>query len=322
MQSTSLYANGYLLVKIDDNKIFTGRTLLKNYFKNIPEHVPGIFTPFASKGDIGPGAFGALGLPSSYHNLAKRNLDRMCFDAIEPVLKKLAVKLNLRRIQCVPDRLLYRTKKQPTESFHYDATAKAQPTDVFLGSITNLNVDIDQTFVLVPGTHKHSADPKGGDYTATDPAKLEQYKRDERTIIIRPGYMLVFYENIIHRVSGKKPPKPLLRNFLGFRATNDTVASYAINEALFDCQGALAHKGGSIAPPYPHAWVRNHPHCFIEYNKRLVPEMLEPYTYKSGKKQGMQIIRPKNPQPSLTVLGKRYRDYTSSERDLFRLRRV
>lgn len=58
----------------------------------------------------------------------------------------------------------------------------------------------------------------------------------------------------------------------------------------------------------PKLWVTNWPDKCEEYSKRLIPQMLEEYTYQSGMKRGRTITKPLTEPPSLTTLGKKYPD--------------
>jgi hypothetical protein len=315
-RSKELRDKGVLLVPLPEAKVSEVRGLFKHYLENIPEHVPGV----KFEGDFGAGSFGAFNLPSSFHCPAAVRADDVAAEEMEPILTALASLEFLTHWSVLPDRLCYRTKAQQAESYHTDNSSGAfEVEDIFLGSIMNLNEDIDQQFVCVPGSHTLAARMTGGDFTPT--GDLAKWKSQEVTIKIPPNHALIFFENIVHRVSGGKPKRPILRKFVGFRLSNDVHQWCPANIALMDSQGALHHKGGQIAPMYPKLWRTNWPDHCERYSKRLRPEMLTTHTYQSGKKRGRTITLPKRNPPSLAELGCKYK-LSESARKRFRLRDV
>lgn len=311
----ALKHNGYLLLNIEQDKVEEDRRLFHDYIANIPE--------FKSSnrptdcGDIGPGRFGALNFASAFHAPVCASCDEHIYKAARPVLNALAKDLGLRHMQLIPDRLCYRTQAQPAESYHYDASYGAEEGDCFFGTIYNLNDRLTQVFTCVPGSHKLEADLKGGEYTRQE--KTAEYQKTEQAVQIPPSHALVFFENIVHRVSGAKPPEPILRKFVGFRLTNsDNEWFGAQNSPLLATQSALYYKGGKIPPMYPRLYLVNHVDKLTQFADRLKPEMLTRYTYKTGKRKGMTICVPKQPPPSLQELDAMY-DETENR---FKLQKV
>jgi hypothetical protein len=280
------------------------------YIANIPERKAG--TPIS--GDIGAGSFGALNFASAYHNPAALSCDKHVSAAIFPVLTSLAKDLGLQNMELIPDRMCYRTRAQPPESYHYDATIGAVDGDCFFGTIYNLNSTLTQRFTCVPRTHKFEADLKGGAYTSTDKKANAEYKQREVTVSIPPGHACIFFENIIHRVSGGVPPEPILRKFIGFRLSNaDTPWLYGKNVDLERSQAALHFKGGGIGPMYPRLYLANHIEKLQTFATELRPEMLVKHTFKTGKRKNTTVVIPRQYPPSLQSLGEMYPE-SSSER--------
>ena len=312
--SRSLMENGYFLVQADPEQLFTGRALYNQYLNNIPEIREGA----VFDGDKGAGGFGALNYASSYHSEAKRFMDYLSYETALYLITGVAAMLGLGYFQGIPDRCFNRTKKQPKESYHTDNTAGADKTDVFYGSALNMNEDIDQVFTLVPGSHQNSASTKGGDFTPLTPT--DELLAREIQVVIPPGFILVFNENIVHRISGKKPKKTILRNGLGFRITDSEISWAPDNFRRLAEQSPLIHKGGEIAPMYPKLWKLNWPDHCEKYSAKLIPEMVTTHTYQSGKQTGRTFNIPHKEAPSLTILGKRYRDRTEEENRIFKIR--
>ncbi|KAL3896226.1 MAG: hypothetical protein SGPRY_013317 [Prymnesium sp.] len=293
-----LLHNGYLLVRIDPALHHTHHKLFVEYLENIPE-MPGF--KIGEDDDVGAGSFGAINFASAYHCPAATRMDMDLTSALRGILKSLGLELRKSFLQCLPDRLFYRTKAQNAESYHRDNTYGASPTDSVLGSIYNLNHDVNQSFVCVPGEFSQISGPL-----------VEKYKEAEVDITIPPSHVLLFFENIVHRVTGRKPCKPLFRKATGFMLSKWPRRWCPENKALVDEQGALHFKGGLIAPLYPKLWKVNWPMKAAAYCSRLIPELRSVHTYNSGKRKGQTFDFPLEYPPNLTSLGKRYRMDESS----------
>lgn len=311
----ALKRDGYLVLSMPEEHVSSDRRGFLHYISNIPERKSG--RPI--KGDIGAGSFGALNFASAYHNPAAVSCDDHVSSAVSNVLTSLAKDLSREYIELIPDRLCYRTRAQPAESYHYDATNGAVEGDCFFGTIYNLNATLTQQFICVPGTHSDKADLKGGAFNLTNKEKKVEYKEKEVKVHIPPGHACIFFENIIHRVSGGVPPEPILRKFVSFRlSTSPTPWLGDKNSALMRTQSALHHKGGVIAPMYPRLYITNHVKKLQEFADELIPEMLEDYEFKSGKRKGTTVRIPKRVPPSLESFGKMYAD----NHERFKVRKV
>lgn len=318
-QMKKLKDSGYVLLSIEKSEVDADRNLLYKYIFDIPEIRKEAQLSKVPSNDIGPGSFGALNFASAYHAPVSVSCDHHVHEAVRPILTELAKDLGLTAMQLIPDRLCFRTRAQVPESYHYDATSGAEDGDCFFGTIYNMNESLTQFFTCVPGTHKLRADLKGGAYNSTNDRATE-YKQLEETVEIPPCHALVFFENIMHRVSGKKPREPILRKFVGFRLTNSQTEWLADeNNPKMHTQGALHHKGGEIAPMYPRMYLVNHVDKLVQYANRLRPEMLTNYTFQSGKRKGTTISIPKLNPPSLQELGEMY---SNVDPDRFKLRRL
>lgn len=303
VSAKKLLTDGYLMVELAPESVSTGRTLFLKYITDIPE----VKRDVTFDGDIGAGSFGALNYASSYHNEASVYIDEFVADTMEPILTTAASLQGLSKWSVLPDRLCYRTKKQPPETWHSDHTAGATSTeDLFFGTIVNLNEKQSQIFTCVPGSHTLGARLEGGEYTPVDKAKLAEYKANAVTLTIPPNHALLFFENIIHRVSGKKPKTPLLRKYVAFRLSDDATQWNPSNINRMATQSALAHKGGEVAPMYPNLWWVNWADKLEAYSERLIPAVLTQATYKSGKKRGRTITLPHKIPVDLQTLGCKY----------------
>jgi hypothetical protein len=317
-QSKELRERGFLLVKLSEAKVRSARHLFKSYLRSIPEHVQGA----EIEGDFGAGSFGGINYASAYHCPAATFIDEFVAEEMEPILTALGALQGLSQLELLPDRLCYRTKAQPKESWHTDNTSfVTSSSELVFGTIVNLNKGVSQQFVCVPGTHTLGARMTGGDFTPEGAENIERWKEEEVTLVIPPKHALIFFENIVHRVSGGKPKHPILRKFVGFRLSNDKKQWCPANETQMETQGALHHKGGNLAPLYPKLWRTNWPDHCEKYSERLRPEMLTTHTYKTGKKRGRTITLPHKIPPSLGELGCKY-ELSESARKRFRPRSI
>lgn len=339
-----LHKNGFVVLEIQPELFEKVPELYKDYLENIPELKPNVFIFGKTIGDLSAGSFGALNFASAYHCNLKRYLNRIQFLIAFRVLKILGLRLKLKNIQAIIDRLFYRTKKQNPETYHTDNTNGAETSnEIYLGSLMNCNEDLEHVFTLVPETQLNSARVKGGEFTAlklTDEMKhrlklptdfgkdldkketkkllKQELKKRERVIKIPPKHMILFYENIIHRISGSTPKKPILRNGLGFRLTNSENEWFSAEiRKGFAEQSAMIHKGGEIAPPYPKLWWTNWLDKLRTYTEIFNEDCTE---IRIRKKTGEPIIVPK--LPSLTEINRRYPDYTEEELSLFRIQKL
>lgn len=303
-QARILMKRGYVVVRVDPRETKRARHLFGKDILEFPEYRSDIEHDLST--DIGAGSFGALNQSSAYHCPSAVYIDLLMKRRLGPIVRRVARKKRLKNWEVLPDRLVYRTQKQPTESYHTDNSRGAYHfSDIFFGSFINLNkAGVNQVFTLVPGTHKFSARMDGGDFTPMTPSA--ELKSRERVVVVPPSHAILFFENIVHRVSGSTPTTPLIRKFCGFRASNDPRQWCPENIQRMEKQAALAHKGGVIAPMYPKLWRTNWPDKCEAYSKTLVPEMVTTYTYKSGKNKHRTINIPHKDPISLSDLGHKY----------------
>lgn len=302
MDTLRVIRDGIVVGELPEKDAAKCRKLMREYLGNIPEkkvqRAPG------NAGDYGAGSFGAINYSSAYHNPAATKTDATIMRVVGPTVQAVAREMGLEYYEMVPDRMLYRTKKQPRESFHTDNTAGAESkNEVFFVVIVNLNETRDREFVCVPGTHSMSTRLKGGDFTPeTDQA---EWKAREVTYKIPPGGYALVVENIVHRIAGGKN-QVTMGKFCAFRISNSPRQWCPENDARMESQAALAHKGGQIAPMVPKLWVTNWPDKCEALAATLRPEMNTTHTYKSGVKKGRTITMPKREPPSLQDLGRMY----------------
>jgi hypothetical protein len=312
--SQQLLEAGYVLVPMPADQAEADRILFAKYLQDIPE----LLKLPPDSGNLSAGSFGAFAYASSYYCPAAVQADSTASKTLWPVLAHAAGALGLEYIELIPDRLCVRTKPQPKESWHTDQSTGGQRSDVFYGGIYNLNHEQSQVFTLVPGSHANCSTGGGQAFTPVK-ADKERFALRERTLSIPPGYLLLFNENIVHRVTGGKPKTPIWRKFVAFRLTDSPTQWCPENSERVAQQAALVFKGGREAPMFPKLWLTNWPGKLEAFSAMLRPEMVTKYKYLTGKKAGLEICLPKREPPSLTELHSRYPD---ADADRFRPKRA
>lgn len=260
------------------------------------------------------GAFGACSLASSYYHRSAGIIDRI---ALKTATQSLAdVAYNNDDSQCnflsiIPDRMCFRIRKPEGESWHTDNTAGAIEGDKFFGGFVNLNHESEmdsllpaqrrkfeqqkrkmgygiQSFTLIPKQFDLKANLKGGDFT---PENLTtEDKQRGQTVLVPPGHMIVFFENIVHMVHNKEASFPIRRKFVGFMLRNtdeqwDPIPKLHLRPHipitdLLTKQASLYFKGGQISRMFPRLYENVSKHKLPEFSKPFVDGMKETKTFR------------------------------------------
>lgn len=198
--------------------------------------------------------FGALGNPSSFHNMFVRLARKEALQRSLPVFSSVLRREkdffatdprrnSARLLEQVVDRMrIHMPGEAPSkESWHRDTTPTEFVTDgdSIFGGWINLDVDEDQFFSCIKTTHlkeplnamQHidygKRDPVTGSgfkkYSVDDQKRLEALNL-KTSVRIPPGYMVIFYQELVHEVLAKKrdaKAQPSYRLFTGWRLTHD-----------------------------------------------------------------------------------------------------
>lgn len=256
--------------------------------------------------------FAALGQPSSFHNPFVRALRRMTHSRIEGILSRLEPEGY--RMQVI-DRMLKRVPgdKAGSEGYHRDVSPGVDTKiDHVFGGWINLSSE-DQKFTAVPGTHLD-------EFTEEYFAKVDDasYKSREKVYIIKPGEQIVFYQWIVHRVTGqtiKKNDNPAYRLFTGYVVTKDKDALKRMPNLIYhlDTQETPYLPGGNIADlGYGR---RFRPKQFEEWSKRIFNDVIHSRVVRKPFPQGFSARK----DWSLEALGIKYEEYDEEEKKLYTL---
>lgn len=320
-----LKKEGYLLVPLEEGSSKELGALFEEYLEHIPEYTKqGPLKPLKEGGSYSPGSFGAINLASAYHCPFAVESDLRANAAVRPIIEALARDLGRKHTAQDPDRICFRNAKQRAESWHTDNTGGAfLKSDIYIGGTLNADPkgESSQVFTLVPKSHTLGA--KGGGESFTPAKDKATYDASAEKIVIPPDHVLIYFENIVHCISGKKSkefPFPWYRKFVAWHLSDSPeqwCKEYNGQETMIE-QGPLAHKGGVIAPMYPRLWLTNHWKThLIPYGKRLVPGLTTKHKFESGNFEGETIDIPVLEPLSLEKLGLPKYPQSDEARDRF-----
>jgi hypothetical protein len=289
--------------------------------------------------------FGAIGTTSSFHNDLVRRLRAQLhvtavplFSEVEILTERAAQAAQTahtgtgapkrqRNLEQLFDRMSIRYEGTSTSSdkWHRDeSTHRVEGDDIF-GGWLNLDLDRDQAFSCVPGTHR-VAPSAGGFAPIKDAAEVALYARTKQCIVVPPGHWVVFYQHLVHEVAAKKQTGyDSIRLYVGFRLTCGETPLFPEHdtEAFFDTQALPRIPSGQVPEMYAKLHLVNWLDKLSEWaTAALRPQYLTDYTPKSGARQGRTY---RIPHRHLGCQGQRtgvgYTLYLQGERELMRPRR-
>jgi hypothetical protein len=221
---------------------------------NVEGDLPKEKRPTLDNDDFLPvgGSFGALSVPSSFHNPFVRSMRRLVH---YEVLKSGKVPIDGRNFEQIADRLLVRRpgKKPTAEAWHRDEAMFAEEGDDVYGGWLNLDNEV-QRFSFVPNT----AFDEGVQNRNRGFAPLTELDHpyclwNSVSKEIQPGHLLLFNERTIHEVLPSSLPQTTCRLFFGWRVTySNHPLTPGLEQRLRD-QEALPIKSGQHPHPNPDA---------------------------------------------------------------------
>lgn len=244
----TLKEKGYLVIRtgfMDANQRKETRASLDEEMAKAPEFIEGAK-------EYVMGGFGAFAHPSSMHNPVVRRLRVQARKQVLMVMRE-TVKAQPDPeewyFEQVIDRLMIRPQgKVPSaESWHRDEAKWVQPDDLVFGGWWNLDDD-DQHFICVPGSHREVNKNTG--FAKIPNTEYPRLEAAAVTVVVPPGAILVFRENIVHRVAARKAPHDMYRLFLSWRITKSQVPAIPNIDQQLEDQAVVTLKSGQTPPMY------------------------------------------------------------------------
>lgn len=244
------------------------------------------------------GAFGADGIPSTYHNIPVRKVRNQAWDLISPVLA------NTLPTQEGEDESWYihelfdrsRWEKDGTkiggESWHKDSTSakftdkQANNTKKILGGWVNMSKERVQKFSFLTGTHKDL--PNGKGFYKCKGLSQETITQKHRELVIPPGYAVIFYQHITHEIAKGKVCGDSLRLHLGFCISQSDQPLFPDQLKWITEQGVPRIPSNQIPPMHSgnHASFPKLRAKLPKFAERFNPVCVKEVVVKSGKCKG------------------------------------
>lgn len=253
-------------------------------------------------------SFGALGNPSSFHNPVVRHIRTNIMFRAVPLFSSIAGE---KKLEQLIDRMSIRRQGTTIgkESWHRDQ-GPASPGDVIFGGWINLDLENEQRFSCIPGSHIIRTDVTG--FVKETPVDESQKK----IYSIPSGHWIVFYQNILHEVLPGKTKFTSIRLYTGFRLTDSDVSLYN-EEATLKDQGVITHlPGGGVVPMYTANHLRFHAEKTITWSQNTFqPQCLET---KTTPKLGQFIVVHRIMRSLREYNLPLYPEYTEEEKSVLR----
>jgi hypothetical protein len=260
-----LLEKGYVLIpsNLDVGEL---RRSIQYDVDNFPEYTN-------TKNGMVLGGFAAYNNASSFHCPSVRNIRQKCYPIVAPVIKSIAPS-GTWYFESIPDRLCIREPNTTVtaESWHRDESIFALETDDIFGGWINLD-DFDSYFSCIPGTHIRGRDKGSGGFAKISKGQVDETKKV--LVKIPPGYILVFFETLIHEVLRKKIDFRSYRLFLGWRLTESNKPLLPDLDSMLERQAPITIKSGQEPPMYPKLYWVNYFDRLESFSKNFVPQILE-----------------------------------------------
>ena len=285
-------------MEILKHKLRTAIRRMQEYRKGATQHVMG--------------AFGGLGIPSSFHHHLVRYIRKRCYHKAVQLFDDTD-----QHLEMLIDRTMERIGNIPKEGAHRDCAENALEGDTIYGGYVNTDVK-PQMMRLVPGTQLSTN-------TGTGFAKLtkeESKAYDEKmvTVMVPPGHMIIFHANIVHCVAPQTVKEPIYRVFIGWRLTDSTepLMGWTRHQEVFNDQGVPPLPSGQEAPMYARLHWCNWVEQLQRFTAGLNPICTTQREVMTGKNVGNTFRIPLSPMPSLRELGlDLYPQYTNEELSMY-----
>lgn len=240
------------------------------------------------------GGFSALGNPASFHNPFVRRIRQYAMVEVIPLVSAL-IKSQANPgewgLEQIIDRMMWRPAgmKATAESWHRDEAVLAKDDDMIFGGWWNYD-DVNQGFSCIPGTHTEVSGHSGfATIKGKEANKALTADPRKKTVVIPPGHIMIFYENLLHEVLAKARKSDQFRQFLSWRVTKETKSLFHTDGAavdpvgtLLDKQGVMQLKSGQTPPMYAKLhWTNWKPKIVDFTQKNMDPRTVEEKAVKS-----------------------------------------
>lgn len=241
------------------------------FLKSSPEFID-------ASGRLVMGGFGALAHPTSFHHPDIRFIRRLIYDKITPLLREW---FPGKKVALMFDRIAQRRAGDSIsgETYHRDVCDCKRPEDLILGGWMNLDPDQEQYFHCVPGTHNDQTDAQG--FSKLKDQK--EYKKNEKIYKIFPGQIIIFNQNLIHRIKPGKIKKHSERLYLGWLITDLDTPVIDYKECIKN-QSPPKIPSGQDPPMYAKMHMVCHKPKVAEFFENVI-EPLKGMRFQQGLKQ-------------------------------------
>lgn len=216
------------------------------------------------------GGFGALAHPTSFHHPDVRFMRKSIYDLIVPQLRKIYPG---KKISMMFDRLSQRWEGDSIsgETYHRDICECKRPGDIILGGWINLDVDQYQHFHCVPGTHNDTTDARG--FSKLKDQK--EYKATEKVYSVGPGQIIMFHQNLVHRIKPGKIKKNSIRMYIGWLITTYDTPVIDYTDAI-QTQGIPRIPSGQLPPMYAKLHWVCHKQKVLDISTTVNKKLIDP----------------------------------------------
>jgi hypothetical protein len=195
---------------------------MAEYFASIPERrsagVP-------ADDEVAMSNYGILGEASAAHSPGARLARKWHYRTVVPVVARFlqahGLPLDEWHFQQLLDRVMRRApgKVPAGESAHRDQAIGADPAGVVFGGWVQL-AGAPSTFSFVAGSHRTADGSFGSNRDGGFAKEPLQPNQAMKRVTVPPGHLIMFWANILHEVSARKPPTqyrhlPNARVFVG-----------------------------------------------------------------------------------------------------------
>lgn len=314
--ANELETNGVTVVNTDVFSNPKCREELIQEADKFPEFLPGVDKKIL-------GGFGAYGNPASFHNPTVRMFREWAMAIVIDKLFRyvLADRPDNWKLEQKIERMTIREPgEQPSaEVWHRDLNnITTTPSDEVFGGWINLD-DSPQYFSCVLGSHRTGTTTAEGFVRVTkEEAKRVKDLNLSTMVKIPPGGILVFHENIIHEVLGKKLPRRMVRLHTAWRLTPGEARMEDGLLRKLDQQGIITIKSGQEPPMFAKLHWTNWTDKLQKWSvETMQPRCTEVRIMKSGKRKGECFTVVNRHMGSLEYYGfPKYPKYSDEEKNI------